>query len=338
MSETADFTPAHWGGGGHDFRSAYRAYDAHAGRSYSAARSANKKLADLLPKKLSTESTAPLVIVVDQTGSMGEWPKVMFSKLPYLELEGQEYLGKDMEISWCAIGDAHQSEDYPMQARPFTKGTNLKDRLMEIVIEGGGGGGGNETYELAALYLANNVEMPNAIKPICIFIGDEKPYDIVAPDMARTYAYTTLEERMTVQDIFALLKEKFSVYMVRKPYTNSGDGDTTSSFDREATAFWSELLGADHVALLPNPERVVDVIFGILAKETGRVPYFREELEARQLPDKGGAVKVATVYKSLKTVHASPSVDSTKEGRDGGKTRSKTRGLGGGKPTKPLMS
>ena len=47
---------------------------------------------------------------------------------------------------------------------------------------------------------------------------------------------------------------------------------------------------------------MVDVIFGILAKDTGRVDYFRKEIEARQ---KAGQVK--TVYKALETVHALPS-------------------------------
>jgi hypothetical protein len=29
---------------------------------------------------------------------MGDWPATMFSKLPYLENEGKEYLGEDFEI------------------------------------------------------------------------------------------------------------------------------------------------------------------------------------------------------------------------------------------------
>lgn len=332
MSESGDFTPAHWGGGGHDFKSAYKAYDAHAGRSYDTAKKAGKKLGDLLPQKLTTQSSAPLVIVTDQTGSMGEWPKVMFSKLPYLELEAQEYLGKDLEIAWCAFGDAHNNEDYPVQARPFTKGTDLKPKLMELIIEGNGGGQIHETSELAALYLAHNVEMPNAIKPIAIFITDENPWEFVNPDMAKEFSYVSIEKRMTAKEVFDTLGTKFSVYVVLKPYNpGAGDDDATN---RQVYNTWVKLLGAEHVAALPDPTRVVDTIFGILAKETGRIAYFREELEARQLPDKGGAKKVETVYKSLKTVHALPKPADAAKVTSG---RSKTKGLGGGKPTKPLM-
>ena len=61
------------------------------------------------------------------------------------------------------------------------------------------------------------------------------------------------------------------------------------------------MLGAEHIAMLPSADRVVDVIFGILAQEKNRVDYFRKELEGRQRPD-----QVDTVYKSLKTIHAIP--------------------------------
>ncbi len=333
MSEDGNFTPAHWGGGGHDFKDAYSAYDQYAGRSYETAKLKQKDRKDLLPAELTTNSSAPLVIVTDQTGSMDEWPKIMFSKLPYLELEACEYLGRDMEISWCAVGDAQKGEDYPVQGRPFTHGTDLKTKLMEIVLEGKGGGGGNETYELMALYLARNVRMPRAIRrPICILIGDEIPYDMISPELAATYARVKLSQPISTHEVFEELRRKFSTYIIRKPYYTS-NGDSMSSFDKKAIDLWAQLLGgADHVAFLPQPERVVDVIFGILAKETGRVGYFREELEQRQLPDAGGDAKVKTVYKSLKTVHALP---PPKAG--GSANLSKTHGLGGGTPTKPLM-
>ncbi|MFX5476466.1 hypothetical protein ABTD55_21345, partial [Acinetobacter baumannii] len=70
---------------------------------------------------------------------------------------------------------------------------------------------------------------------------------------------------------------------------------------------WEKLLGDDHVVMLPEASRVVDVIFGILAKETGRVDYFTKELTDRQDPD-----QVTTVMKSLhKVTGKSPSKKST---------------------------
>jgi hypothetical protein len=304
MSESGDYDPGVWKG--HDFTSARNSYDVHAGRSYSQALSSGKKAADLVPETIETQSTSPFLICVDVTGSMGAWPATIFSKLPYLENEGKVYLGEDLEMCFAANGDYNKNDTYPFQIRPFAKGLDLKTRLTELVVEGGGGGGGNETYELGGLYLARNVHMPRAIrKPILIIIGDEACYDMVNKAEAASINVHLKRDRISTKEIFEELKEKYVVYLIRKSYGESY-GDRRNAEDQRIHEGWVELLGADHVGTLPEAERVVDVIFGIMARETDRIKYFREELEARQLPDKGGQKKVATVYRGLETIHAIP--------------------------------
>ena len=170
MSEAGDFDPGPWQG--HDFKSAKKKYDVHVGRSYQDAVKKKVNPNDLVPSTIATDSKAPLVVACDVTGSMGESPATIFSKCPYLDLEGKEYLGDDMAISFAAVGDAY-SDQYPLQVQPFDHGLKLKKCLKELIIEGGGGGQSKESYELAALYYARNVDMPNAINPIFVFIGDE---------------------------------------------------------------------------------------------------------------------------------------------------------------------
>lgn len=291
MSETADYDPGPWEG--HDFKSARRAYDAYAGRSYGDAIDSGKTASDLVPNFISTNSDSPLIVVCDVTGSMGEWPAVIFSKLPYLDIEGKQYLGENMEICFGAVGDAN-SDKYPLQVMPFSKGLDLEQQLKQLVIEGGGGGQTTETYELAALYLARNMKTPKARrKPIVIFIGDEQPYQYVERAQANKYSKTLINQRMSTEDVFAELRETCSVYLVRKPYDRS-------SCEPEIKRHWEKLLGADHIAELPDASRIVDVIFGILAAEVNKIDYFHEEIEDRQRPD-----QVKTVYKSLMTIHSS---------------------------------
>lgn len=296
MSESGDYDPGPWSG--HSFTDARKTYDVHVGRSYKDAVDTKKTIADLLPTTLETKSSTPLVIVTDETGSMGEWPVTIFSKLPYLEHEAKDYLGADTEISFSAIGDARNHEDYPLQCRPFTKGASLSDRLKELVIERKGGGSLHETYELAALYYARNVKMPLAEKGIMIFIGDEKPYDAITPDLARKYAHVDLSKSVQTKDVFKELSKKFSVYAILKPY--DGDANNMSVTDKEVHSTWCNLLGEDHVAILPSAERVVDVIFGILAEEKGRFKDYMKEIEDRQKDDPR---KVEIAYKSLSTIH-----------------------------------
>lgn len=319
MTEAGDFDPGPWKG--YDFKSARNAYDT--GRSY---RDTNgdpaRTLEDLLPLTISTESTSPLVLMCDNTGSMGEWPGIIIDKFGYLEHEAKEYMGPGTEICVGVFGDAYAGDEYPVQARPFASGIELAERLLELIIEGGGGGQTMENSELAAIYLARNVHMPNAIRPICIFVSDESPYDFVDKEQAREYAHVGFEGRMSTKGAFEELKKKFAVYLVRKPYETTGK-NKMSDIDLRIYRTWVELLGEDHVYDLPEPGRVVDVIFAILARECGRMDDFKKELEERQTRK-----QVLTVYKAIPTVHELPAGIAKPNGSAG---RSVTKRLARGK-------
>lgn len=298
MSETSDYTPAPcWKG--HDFKSARKDFDVHVGRSYDDAVETGKSCKDLIPSALSSDSKAPVVIFSDVTGSMGEWPAVFFSKLPYLEHEGKEYLGEDLEVCFGAVGDAYVDK-YPLQLMPFAKGKDLEEALKKLVIEGGGGSGLQESYELAAIYCARKISIPKAINPICIFIGDEMPYEFVDSGQAKELSYIDLQKHLSTADIFKEICRKWSVYLIRKPYGSTSE-NAMSETDRQIHKAWSKLLGEEHISILPEAGRVVDVVFGIFAKETGRIDYFREEIEGRQKKE-----QINVVYKSLETIHGLP--------------------------------
>lgn len=313
MSESSNYDPGDWKG--YDFDAARKSYDVHVGRSYSAAKADNKRATDMVPVILKSESKAPIVILCDVTGSMGDWPATIFSKLPYLDNEAKEYLGPDYEISFAATAD--QDDDYPLQVRNFTKGLGMEKELKEFVIGGGSGPeGAHEAYELAALYYARNVEMPNAQHPILIFISDEHFHKTIEKGLAKQ-AHVAIDKTMKTQDVFDELREKFAVYAIRKPYPGE---------DKQIEKEWTDALGDDHVCALPSADRVVDVIFGILAKETDKIDYFKQEIEDRQRQD-----QVDTVYKSLKTIHA---ITAGSDAKDGKSIMLKAMK---GKPTKRLM-
>lgn len=295
MSETSDYSPGEWSG--YNFESARKSYDVHVDRSYNDAKSDNVRAVDLVPLNIKSDAEETLTILCDVTGSMGKWPATIFSKLPYMDHECREYLGQGMEISFAAVGDAY-ADSYPIQIRPFKKGVALKEELEKLVVEGGGGSQSRESYELTCLYYLKNAIMPKAKHPIMIIIGDEAFHPKVLKKHAKLANVTLESESMTAEAIFEELTKKFSVYLIRKPYT-SKCGDLR---DNEIHEKWEEVLGGERIAILPDPDRVVDTIFGILAKEKNRVDYFRKEIEGRQKKD-----QIDTVYKSLKTIHALPS-------------------------------
>jgi hypothetical protein len=290
-----DYDPGPWKGW--DFKSARAAYDATAGRSYASAMSpggmGSKKLEDLVPKLLKTDSPSPVIIAVDVTGSMREWPKVIFEKLPVVDLGLKDYLDKP-EVSFMAIGDCY-SDQYPLQVQPFGKGKDLAGNLEKLIIEGNGGGQVQESYDLAAVYATHHVQMPNAVKPIFIYIGDEGIYPHVDKDAAAKWARTDIEGWLGTKDALKMLKKRFSVYCIRKPYDSTGDA--MSGTDKGIHQQWTDYLGPGRVAILSEPRRVVDVILGLVAYDTGNMDGFRTELTERQT-----AAQVKTVMKSLKAI------------------------------------
>lgn len=294
MSENADYSPDEWAG--YDFSSARKAYDVHVDRSYNEAKEENVRAADLVPLSIKSKAKETLSIVFDVTGSMGNWASLIRGKFPYLEHECKEYLGNDMEINFAAVGDAY-ADEYPIQVRPFGRGKALWEELPKLIIEGGGGSQSRESYELMCLYYSRNVELPNCKNPILILIGDEAFHPTVLRKHAKL-VNISLESDMGAEEIFDEVTQKYSVYLIRKPYT-SRSGDLKEA---DIHKKWEDILGGERIGILNTPESVVDLIFGILAKEKNRIEYFKKEIEGRQRPD-----QVATVYKALKTIHSVPS-------------------------------
>ena len=304
MSESGDYEASNWQSG-HDFKSVRASYDNNKSRGYDQVIAAGTKASDLVPGSITTKSGHPMCIDADFTGSMGDAPGVFVSKFPYFDHEVRtEYLGKDAEISFGAFCDT--GDEYPLQIQAFGNGKEIKTSVEKLVQAGGGSGPGNicEAHGLPASYRLHNTHMPKAIiKPIYIIITDEMPYHLVTRDEAASFAKVSLKSDASVKKVFKELMEKYSMYLILRPYGNTKlQGDEMDSTTQRVYDCWEDILGSERIALLPESDRVVDVIFGILAQETDKVDYFEEELKGRQKP---GQVK--TVMKSLATIHALPS-------------------------------
>ncbi len=344
MPEDSDYTPAPWSAGT-SFSSARAAYDASAGRSYSEAISKGVTSGDLVPDKVSSDAASPIVLVFDVTGSMGTWPAVMFSKFGYFDHEVDFYTDHDYEVCVAAVGDHNYgdessrggSDKYPLQVRPFGKGKDVAEALTKLVNERGGGGNSVEAYNLAAVYFANNCEITKAIRPVIIFVGDEGIHAVTEAKDAKSLCKVDTATNLDTAEVFEQLKKKFEVFVIRKIYDGTGDHRINKQ--------WEDYLGADHVANLQDPNRVVDVIFGILAQVHGKVEDFKKELAERQGKDSDGDKKIDVTLVALNTIHTSRGVSvkkltcgSTSKSKSNSKSVSITRRKGAaGKTAKSLL-
>jgi hypothetical protein len=244
---------------------------------------------------IATDSKHPLVIAVDVTGSMDEWPGIIFEKLPLLYGEVKRYL-PDVEISFAAIGDAF-SDSHPLQVCPFGAGKALDDRINALYPEGGGGGTAQESYELAGHYYLTRCDMPKATKPILIFTGDEGFYDLEAKTVSDVLG-TPGVSRPGIE-VMKELAKKFDTYILRKRYQN-GASDEDARIQKQ----WKEALGDDRVIQIQDPRRIVDCIIGIVSAAAGRFDDYTTRLSQRQT-----VAQVDTVMKSLKKLGCVPTGD-----------------------------
>ena len=272
-----------------------KTYNIDTGRSYTESKAA---VPPPRGKHLITEAKFPIIVAVDVTGSMREFPGIIFEKLCILYNEAlfflPDELKKSFEICFGAIGDAY-SDSAPLQITDFAEGAELDENINSIYCEGGGGGQSRETYELAAYYFLNHCDIPNALKlpkPMLIFVGDEGFYSKINRQHIKDLIGDDKKTDLIAKNVFKKLTEKFNVYILRLSY-----GEPGNDVDKRIHKAWESVLGEKKVILMPEPRRVVDTILGLIAAEVDQFEKFKERIEIRQTPK-----QVKEVYSALNGV------------------------------------
>ena len=317
-----------WKKGGYDYDGAKRGYydkiaaDAakKGPRTYTRSRMGEMKLVDPRGKEISSESKNPIIVGVDVTGSMADWPGEIFDRLPLIYQTLAQYRD-DVELSFGAIGDA-TCDSYPLQVNAFGKGLSLEEHVKALACEGGGGGQISESYELYGYFLREHCKTPNATSPFLFLFGDEKFYPHVDPDQVKHYIGDSIQGRVDASQVWHALQLRFSLYLLHKPYGHGGDTHT----DEMVTGYWANAIGAQRIIELPSKERAVDVMLGIIAKSWGQYGDFTKNMSGRQeegevksvhhslrhMPDAGGAKSVTRTKASKKTRSLSEMFDAAK--------------------------
>jgi hypothetical protein len=237
-------------------------------------------------KTVRSDSPTPLVFAVDVTGSMGEWPGIIFHKLPVLYHEAKLWL-PEIDISFAAIGDAY-TDRHPVQVCDFAKDRDLETHINSIFPEGGGGGQARESYELFAYFYTRHCEMPKAQKALFVYCGDEGFYDKIRRQHLQTFFGDTLNEDLDSRQVFEELCRKFEVYNLRVKYSDDAK-------DAEIRAQWQSAIGNERVLRLEDPHRIVDCILGLTALVANDYEQFRDRLAKRQTEEQ--------VEQVMKTLH-----------------------------------
>lgn len=239
----------------------------------------------------------PIAIVLDVTASNGEAARAVHAKLPQLfGLLQRKGLIEDPQILIGATGDAMKYDRVPLQMGQFESDNRIDAMVEAMFLEMGGGGGGNETYELAAYFLARHTHLEPYHKQgrrgYAIFIGDEKPYDKVSKANVQAHIGDDgLETDVTTAQIFEELKEQyepFFLFQLQGSYTED-----------EVLPTWRELL-SENALTLEDPNNVCEFIAGLLLSREGGLDL--DEI-ADELTDAGfDPAAIASASKSLALV------------------------------------
>lgn len=311
--------PKSWKGkASYDFGSARARYDKAAKdagiskRTYSRNREPDMSLVDPRGKVLSSDSTDPVIIAVDVTGSMSSWPGEIFDRLPLLYQTLAKYR-PNLELSFAAIGDA-TCDNYPLQVSDFSSDIKqLEANLKALGCEGGGGGHITESYELFGHFMDTHCKTPNATSPFLLVYGDETPYPKIDSRQVKHFIGDKIDSDLESKAMWESLMQKFNLYFLHKAYGSSGERSTTD----EVRHRWGSAIGLQRVIELPfeidgedgrmpGYQRAVDIGMGLIAKYWGEYRDFGKSLDARH---DDPAVKSA-VHRSLRHIDADPSAKS----------------------------
>ncbi len=163
-------------------------------------------------------NTTPIIVVMDGTLSRGDDAKVIFSKVPMFfgQLKMRSYV-PDPEICWVVVGDA-TCDKAPLQVAQFESDNKLDEWLAKMWLEGGGGGTGQESYQLAAYYIAKKMLLDavkkRGKKALVFFLVDEGFYPKVSREEVERIIGDRLPADLDSAEIFAELQKSCLVFVI----------------------------------------------------------------------------------------------------------------------------
>jgi len=215
--------------------------------------------------QLKSFEANPIVFALDVTGSMGEWSKIIYDKLPmfYGQIMLQKYL-KQPSLSFCAIGDV-KTDSAPLQVSDFCVAGGIDESICKLYLEGNGGGNNHESYDLAAYFYTQNFQMENYHIPFFFLTCDELFWEECTKFQYNKVFGRQLppgQQKLETLPYWNMLMDKFNVFVLRKELANK-------NLEPNVQKKWCELLGEERILKISNPKACIDVILGAICLTSG---------------------------------------------------------------------
>ena len=198
----------------------------------------------------------PIIIALDETGSMGHIPEIIVKKILPDIMESIMNAGvKDPQICFMGIGDCCFREQAPLQVGQFESSDELMEKwLTKVYLEGRGGGNGHESYPLAWYFAYRHIVTDawekRQQKGVLITIGDESCQRILLKEQLEKYIDDNPEDDITASDLLERVREKWNVFHI---HCNGGSY-------RASQSNWEKILGPNLVVSVDDDGMDIKVI------------------------------------------------------------------------------
>lgn len=213
-------------------------------------------------------NSIPIILGLDQTGSMGSVPRTLQQKLAevfdLLLLRG--YV-EDPQISIAAYGDAHcDPVRTSVQISAFESDNRIDDNLNDLLLWGGGGSNDGETMTgiwYMMTKVASDAWEKRGKKGYAFFVADEIALDITAAQVAEFAGDRQPLAPLTVTGLADAIKEQWEVFILLV--------DNMSARNQGSEKFYQNLFGYDHVLVIENPYAIAETISLAIGVHEGTV-------------------------------------------------------------------
>lgn len=209
-----------------------------------------------------------IAVFFDETGSMGNIPRVLQEKLVKLMGSIQtKGVIDNPQILFGAVGDA-TCDRAPFQVGQFESDLSMDEDLDQFYLEGHGGGQNTESYELPLFFLARLTSIDclekRGKRGYAFIIGDETAYSKVKKrEVEKVFGDSFgMQGDIPIKDIIKEAQEKYELFFIVPR--------STSYPNRENMGFWKNLLG-QNVLELDDPALVCELIVSTIGLAEGSI-------------------------------------------------------------------
>lgn len=211
--------------------------------------------------------STPIAVWFDETGSMGNTPRVLQTKLTELFglLLRKGYV-EHPQILMGAYGDG-ETDRVPLQASQFESDNRIDDALDNIFLEGNGGGNGGESQWLAWYFMATHTATDSwekrQKKGYAFFIGDEVS---LKPDNRHVADFIGDGEpllQLGHKGIVKALLEKWDAYVFVI--------DNLTAKMQHSVEFYTKLFGSDRVLVVQDETAIAETIALTIGMNEGTI-------------------------------------------------------------------